>query len=75
LNFQKEHRKHHMIYYIRSWFMVKKGEKGQDLAEYALLIGLIALIVILVVSLLGQQLSIVFQNVTDILGDQLGISP
>ena len=62
-----------MIYYIRSWFVVKKGERGQDLAEYALLIGLIALIVVMVVTLFGQQISIVFQNITDILGDQYGV--
>jgi hypothetical protein len=46
-----------MLDYIRSWFIVKKGEKGQDLAEYALLIGLI------------------FQNITDILAQEVGISP
>ena len=57
-----------MLDYIRSWFIVKKGEKGQDLAEYALLIGLIALIVILVVTLLGQQISTIFANITDQLG-------
>jgi Flp pilus assembly pilin Flp len=62
-----------MIYYIRSWCVVKKGERGQDLAEYALLIGLLALIVVIVVTLLGQQISIVFQNITDILGDLLGL--
>ena len=54
-----------MLDYIRSWLIVRKGEKGQDLAEYALLIGLIALIVILVVTLLGEQISIIFQNITD----------
>ena len=62
-----------MIYYIRSWFVVKKGERGQDLAEYALLIGFIALIVIMVVTLLGLQISGVFQNITDILGIQYGV--
>ena len=56
-----------MLDYIRSWFIVRKGEKGQDLAEYALLIGLIALIVILVVTLLGEQISIIFKNITDVL--------
>ena len=56
-----------MLEYIRSWFIVRKGEKGQDLAEYALLIGLIALIVILVVTLLGEQISIIFKNITDVL--------
>lgn len=63
-----------MLDYIRSWFIVKKGEKGQDLAEYALLLGLIALIVILVVTLLGQQISVVFSNITQGL-KAVGISP
>ena len=63
-----------MIEYIRSWFISRKGEKGQDLAEYALLIGLIALIVILVVTLLGQQISVIFSNITSQLG-AVGITP
>ena len=63
-----------MFDYIRSWFIAKKGEKGQDLAEYALLLGLIALIVILVVTLLGQQISVVFSNITQGLA-AVGISP
>ena len=53
-----------MIEYIRSWFISRKGEKGQDLAEYALLIGLIALIVILAVTVLGTQISTIFSNIT-----------
>ena len=45
------------------WFMSKRPEEGQDLAEYALLIGLIALIVILAVTLLGEQISSVFSRI------------
>ena len=45
------------------WLMTRRPEKGQDLAEYALLIGLIALIVILAVTLLGQQISSVFSRI------------
>lgn len=56
-----------MLDYIKSWFIARKGEKGQDLAEYALLIGLIALIVIIVVTLLGQQISQIFANITGVL--------
>ena len=40
-----------------TWFETKRSERGQDLAEYALLIGLIALIVILAVTLLGNNIS------------------
>jgi pilus assembly protein Flp/PilA len=39
------------------------SEKGQDLAEYALLVGLIAIVVIMAVTVLGENLSIVFRRV------------
>ena len=52
-----------MLEYIRSWFMVRKGEKGQDLAEYALLIGLIALVVLLAVTFLGTQIDAIFSRI------------
>ena len=51
-----------MFEYIKTLLVAKKGEKGQDLAEYALLLGLIALVVILAVTLLGQQISTIFSN-------------
>ena len=54
-----------MIEYIKTWLMSRRSEKGQDLAEYALLIGLIALIVILAVTLLGEQISIVFSTIAN----------
>lgn len=38
-------------------------DSGQDLAEYAILIGLIALVLIGVVTLLGQQLVTAFTNI------------
>jgi Flp pilus assembly pilin Flp len=38
---------------IRSWL---NTEEGQDLAEYGLLMGLIAVVVVLAVSLLGASL-------------------
>ena len=43
-------------------------ESGQDLAEYALLISLIALVVIGAVTLLGTQINTVFTNITNALG-------
>ena len=42
-------------------------EKGQGLVEYALIIVLIAIVVIVVLGLLGEQISTVFQNITDAL--------
>ena len=45
---------------VRNWFV---REEGQDLAEYALLIGLIALVVILAVTFLGSSLSGLFSQI------------
>ncbi len=45
-----------------------KDEKGQDLAEYGLLLVLIAIAVVAAVTLLGGQLSQVFTDITDSLG-------
>ena len=42
-------------------------EAGQDLAEYALLIALIALVVIGAVTLLGTQIQTVFNNIANAL--------
>jgi len=44
-----------------------QDESGQDLAEYAILIGLIALAVIVAVGLLGTTIS----NIFDSIGSQL----
>ncbi len=45
-----------------------KSEKGQDLAEYALLIGLIALVVLVAVTALGVNISAVLQRIADEIG-------
>ena len=47
---------------------IVKSEKGQDLAEYALLLGLLALVVILAVTLLGDNLSILFSRLGSAVG-------
>jgi len=54
-----------MFDYLKTWWIARKSEKGQDLAEYALLIALIALIVIGAVTLLGQEISTVFSNIAN----------
>lgn len=41
-----------------------KSQKGQDLAEYALLIALIALVVIAFLSPLGEKIGAAFQAIT-----------
>lgn len=43
------------------------NEEGQDLAEYALLIALIALVVIAAVTLLGTRIQTVFTNIANAL--------
>ena len=53
-----------MLPYLRTWLRtVIKDQRGQDLAEYALLIALIAIVVIAAVSLLGNQIQKVFNTI------------
>ncbi|MDX1624434.1 MAG: Flp family type IVb pilin [Gemmatimonadota bacterium] len=42
---------------------LRTDESGQDLAEYALLIALIAIVVIAAVTLLGQNIQTVFNDI------------
>ncbi len=60
-SFYKEGTK--MVWMTRLW----RDEAGQDLAEYALLIALIALVVIGAVTLLGTQIQTVFNNIANAL--------
>ena len=48
---------------VNLWTLLRTDDSGQDLAEYALLIALIALVVIAAVTLLGQNITTVFQNI------------
>jgi Flp pilus assembly pilin Flp len=41
----------------------KHSQRGQDLAEYGLLIGFIAIVVVAGVTILGQQLHGVYQTI------------
>ncbi len=56
-----------MLFYLISLAQAQGGflrrEEGQDLAEYALLIALIAIAVIAAVTLLGQQISTVLSSI------------
>ena len=45
-----------------------RDERGQDLAEYAMLIGLIALLVVGVVTLLGSNLSVLLGDIASEVG-------
>ena len=48
--------------------LVPKDEKGQDLAEYAMLIGLVALFVVGAVTILGDELDLVFRAIGGAIG-------
>ena len=49
---------------INTWIESLKREEGQTLAEYALLLALIAIVVVAAVTLLGSQLDTVFARIT-----------
>lgn len=63
-----------MIHQLLSWlkFYLPKDEKGQDLSEYAMLIGVIALVVLFAVTELGTNLSTVFSNIATEVGGWFG---
>ena len=48
--------------------LMPKNQKGQDLAEYGMLIGLIALIVVGAVTVLGGSLDTVFAAIAGAVG-------
>jgi pilus assembly protein Flp/PilA len=45
---------------MKKLFALIRKEEGQDLAEYALLLSLIALVAVAAVTLLGNQISAIF---------------
>jgi pilus assembly protein Flp/PilA len=63
-----------MLTFLKAWFATRvaphlpKDEKGQDAAEYALLIGLIALAIVLAVTLLGTNISALFGRIAATVG-------
>lgn len=51
--------------YVKGFF---KKEEGQGMVEYALIIALIAIVVILAVTFLGEQIQAIFNSIGDALG-------
>ena len=47
--------------YFEKW--IPSCNKGQDLAEYALFLGLIALVVVISVTLIGTEISDIFMTI------------
>lgn len=56
-----------MLQYVYTWLLALKGEEGQDLAEYALLIALIAVALVVVLGLLSGSITEIFQSVRGVL--------
>ena len=53
--------------YIRTWLQSQKSEEGQDLVEYALLLGLIALAAVLAITAAGGSVSTIWGAIRDML--------
>lgn len=57
-----------MLNYLMTWMKCKFGEEdGQAMAEYGIIIALIAVIVIAAVALLGEEILAAFEAITDAL--------
>lgn len=50
---------------IKKGVALLKNEEGQGMVEYALIIALVAIAVIVVLALLGPRIADVFQNIID----------
>ena len=46
-----------------------KDEEGVTAIEYSLIAALIAIVIVIVVGLVGDNVNLVFQNIADVLGD------
>jgi len=55
-----------MLMQILDWFRCQE-EEGQTLIEYALILVLISVVVIVVLTLVGTNVDAVFQNIADAL--------
>jgi pilus assembly protein Flp/PilA len=53
-----------MLHYYLTWLRTLKREEGQDLAEYALLLALIAIAAVGALTALGGQIRDVFNAIT-----------
>lgn len=56
-----EDQMNYLVTYLKS--LVRKDDEGQDLLEYALLVGLIALVCILAVTAAGLKVQAIFEDI------------
>ena len=62
-----------MVKDIRIWWQNRNSEEGQDVVEYALLLGLIALAAVLLLQQSGAQVAIIWGNIVTWLTTAAGI--
>ncbi|MFZ3063014.1 MAG: Flp family type IVb pilin [Actinomycetota bacterium] len=56
-----------MLFRLYDW-LSRRDEKGATAVEYGIMVALIAVVIIATVTLIGQQLVVVFQKVASALG-------
>ena len=61
-----------LLIYIRTWLHNLKTEEGQDLIEYALLLGLIALAAVVAIGLAGAEVNNIWNAIVTELQTALG---
>ena len=59
--------------YIRTWLESLKPEDGQDLVEYVLLLGLIAVVAIVAIAVAGQAVSGIWSGIAVVLTSVLDL--
>jgi pilus assembly protein Flp/PilA len=57
---------------VMSRLTTLKSKKGQTLVEYGLILALVSIVVIAVLTLLGDQLKNIFSTITNTLGGSTG---
>ena len=56
-----------MLQYFLTWLRTMRREEGQDLGEYALLLGVIAIVIVGVIIIFRDAIANVFERVTGVL--------
>ena len=57
------------VYLQNSWFRLRERQEGQTMAEYALILGLIALFVIVMIIFLGGEIRDLFRKTGSSIAD------
>ena len=58
-----------MLHYYLTWLLTLKSEEGQAMAEYALLLALIAVMLVIVIYALAGGIGNIFKEITNILNE------